>query len=257
MSKTGTKEWAETTCNLYVGCEHDCSYCYGRELALRYGWIKTPEEWSEMKLKKSLPSVKKYPGRVMFPSIHDILPDNLEVVIPFLKGLLEKGNEVLIVTKPHYDCISILCRELKEFKDKIMFRFTIGSVYDKVLKFWEPNAPDYHDRFMSLRYAYHKGFATSVSCEPYLDDDIFELVEDVAPYITDTIWIGKMNKIRSRVKIDSDEIEDAVKQIEKICTDEFILQLYDRFQDTRFQEVTSKVRWKDSCRRVLEKHGRL
>ena len=51
-------------------------------------------------------------------------------------------------------------------------------------------------------------------------DHIDDLVKDLSPYITDSLWIGKMNKIGKRVLMDSDEVKEAVKTIETGQTDE-------------------------------------
>lgn len=86
----------------------------------------------------------------MFPSTHDITPKHLDLAIDFLKRLLGNGNKVLIVSKPSFECIKWICDSFVDYKDHILFRFTIGSTDNKTLKFWEPNAPDYSERKKAL-----------------------------------------------------------------------------------------------------------
>ena len=160
---------------------------------------------------------------------------------------LKVGNHILIVTKPHLECIKRICDEFNEYKDQIVFRFTIGSPNHDVLKFWEPGAPDYEERKASLRYAYEKGFQTSVSCEPILDEDIAVMVYGLLPYITDTIWLGKMNFMKPRVDTSNWEPNDwdYLSKVQNVIEDEFILDLYDEFKDN------PKVKWKESVKKVI------
>ena len=77
-----------------------------------------------------------------------------------VKQLLDNGNDVLIVSKPHLECIQRLCTLPSEH---ILFRFTIGAYDDDTLRFWEPGAPPYDERLASLKYAFDAGFKTSVN----------------------------------------------------------------------------------------------
>jgi DNA repair photolyase len=117
--KTGTREWAEETRNLYVGCRHDCKYCYARANALRFGRIESADQWTNMSINKNAATYMnqskntiraRNPRRIMFPSTHDLFPEHLDVVTGALKSWLESENQVLIVTKPHCDVVKHLCR---------------------------------------------------------------------------------------------------------------------------------------------------
>ena len=213
----GTNEWAVINVNFISGCIHNCKYCFSKANSMRWGQ-KTLEEWlnEDVRQHDLQKKHKKYDGLVMFPSSHDITPTHLADSITVLKELLDNGNDVLIVTKPHLDCIKRICEELAEFKSQILFRFTIGSTDSSVLKFWEPNAPDFTERLECLKYAYHAGFATSVSSEPMLDDNIDAVVSAVSPYVTDTIWIGKVNHLLSRLKLNGANDSATIKEANKL-----------------------------------------
>ena len=91
-----------------------------------------------------------------------------------------------------------------------------------------------------------QGFRTSVSAEPMLDvPHAVELYETLIPYITDTIWFGKMNQVRKRVEAKTAEEKAAVQQIEENQTDERIRELYERLKDQ------PKVEWKESIKKVV------
>lgn len=194
---SGTKEWADTNVNCYFGCSNDCRYCYAKKMAIRFK-RKTENNWKVMipNEKVIVKNYKKRHGRVMFPSSHDITPKSLDNCIIVLKRLLKAENEVLITTKPNYSCIKKICDSFTEYKSLIQFRFTITSLNNELLKFWEPNAPSYEERLESLKYAYHAGFKTSVSIEPFLDKNPIPLIRQLSPYVSESIWLGKMNYIR-------------------------------------------------------------
>jgi DNA repair photolyase len=219
-------------------------------MALRFKWIKVSENWRTMqwitfKVLKKTP--KKLPGRIMFPTMHDIFPEGIDITIAFLRPWLEAGNKILLVTKPHFEVVTALCKEFASCKKQITWRFTIGSMDDEALKFWEPGAPTLCDRLNSLEFAYKSGFKTSVSCEPYLDDSIIDLVKNVNPFVTDTIWIGKMNNIKRRVDMSTWAPNDFMflRELRNCQTDDFIRNLYNELKDS------PKIRWKDSIRQVL------
>jgi len=141
---------------------------------------------------------RKFPGRVMFPSSHDITddPEIKEACFTVLRKLLDSGNEVLVTLKPRFGVVEEMVRTFDTYADQIQFRFTITSRRNSLLRFWEPNAPCYEERYRSLRHAYRKGFKTSVSIEPFLDYDPGPLIHALAPYASESIWLGIMNYIR-------------------------------------------------------------
>lgn len=245
---SGTAEWAEVTENICRGCPNNCLYCYAAHNANRFGH-RTRKEWHREEFTKRA-KMKSYPmkdGVVMFPSSHDITPFNLDACIRVMKLILSAGNRLLIVSKPREDCIPTILIELAPWKDQILFRFTIGSVDSDICAVWEPGAPSPGERIMCLRETFHAGFRTSVSIEPMLAgamEAVFT-VASVKEYVTDTIWIGKMNKIRTRVAA---ELGDLIEAIEELQSDKNILWLYDHFKNNPM------IRWKDSINEVVAKN---
>lgn len=249
---TGTKEWSEKSYNIQTGCKHNCLYCYARANALRFKQIAFPEEWTRevIREKAVMKNWNKCEGIIMFPTTHDITPDNIKPVIETLTRMLTAGNHVLIVSKPHISCIEKICKSLSDLKNQIMFRFTIGSYDRNITAFWEPNAPEPRERILALKYAYYQGFKTSVSMEPMLGgySQAIKTFAYVEPYVTDTIWIGKMNKIRSRIDLSIPYNLKRVLDIEYLQRDSEILRLVNELKDN------PKVRWKDSIKEVIEKY---
>jgi len=158
------------------------------------------------------------------------------------------GNEILIVSKPHLECIVAICNEFVDYKEKILFRFTIGSSDNEVLKFWEPCAPLFEERIASLKCAYESGFETSISSEPMLDNNIAEVIDIVRPYVTHSIWLGKMKKMKFRLETNTaitDELKEKANQLYTWQSDDAIKVLYERYKNDPL------IRWKAEIKTVV------
>lgn len=252
QNKTGTKEWAETTINIARGCEHGCRYCYARQIMVDRFHKLTAEEWKTTTVNQEVVDANygKKQGVIMIPSAHDIVPSIINEFCIVLRKLLDVGNEVLIVSKPHWQCITMICDFFKEHRDKILFRFTIGSTNSDVLEFWEPGAPNFQERLACLQYAFDLGYKTSVSCEPYLDVYPSFTYAACSPYITDSFWIGKLRHFNSRVRLDDatpEQIKKFVEPLKLMCQDKVIRGIHKMLDGHKF------IQWKDSIREVVEK----
>jgi len=182
----------------------------------------------------------------MFPSSHDITETNrgnCEIVI---ENLIKAGNKVLIVTKPNITSIENLCCYFRYQKQNILFRFTIGACDDNILSYWEPGAPNYEERKECLIHAFEEGFETSVSIEPMLDSkNIDDLIGDLLSYVTDSIWVGKMNHIGRFQKNADPVLRQAITNIEHGQTDDIIRQIYARHRSN------PKIKWKKEMKKIV------
>lgn len=246
---SGTEEWAKINVNIQAGCNRGCKYCYAARMAILYGRT-TPDKWTEPVIDKTKANkqYRKRSGRVMFPTTHDISADNIQHCLRVLERLLVSGNEVLIVSKPEFSCIKAICCSLGAFRNQILFRFTIGSADDAVLRKWEPNSPSFDERLRCLKYAHESGFKTSVSCEPMLDTKIEKIIRAVSPYVTDTIWLGRANMLRQTIGMNcpgDEEVKALANQLLAEQTDDWILALYNNFKNNPI------IRFKDSIKKVV------
>jgi DNA repair photolyase len=245
---SGTLEWAKYNANCLKNCSNNCRYCFARYNAVNRFKTSTLESWKHPVIdeKKLLKKWSKMDGTIMFPTQHDILPDFLDVCMEFIENILRPGNNILIVSKPHLECIKVICDKLTNYKNNILFRFTIGSCDNDILKYWEPGAPSFEERFESLKYAFNSGYKTSISMEPMLDyKNVIKMVNMFYPFVTDSIWIGKMNKIKQRVAINTAEDVRRVKEIEYNNTDDKIWALYNSLKDN------DKIKWKENIKEVI------
>ena len=254
MSKTmskkitlGTKEWADSNVNCYSGCSNNCKYCYAKKMAIRFK-RKTEETWKDMEPnhKAINKGYAKRKGRIMFPTSHDITSESLCHCLVLLKKLIDARNEVLITSKPRLTCIKIICNNFYKKKDLIQFRFTITSKENELLSVWEPGAPLFEERIQSLKYACEVGYKTSISIEPFLDEDPFELVEKLEPYVTESIWIGKMNYVWAK-NFDQNN-KKFYENIQEISSKENLKKIVKRAENY----TQSNIRIKDSIYNFLK-----
>jgi len=251
--RTGTKEWSVESVNCITGCSHDCRYCYARWGAVDWHKQVEADQWQHERVRPK--DVRKrhrnYGGTVMFPTSHDITPEHLAPCLDVISHLLDGENDVLIVSKPHLVCIAEICKRFIGYRGKIMLRLSIGAMDDGVLGYWDRHAPNFEERLACLKHAFAAGYATSVSMEPLLDPpSAAAIVKTLRPYVTDSIWIGKLNSIGKRVKCENEKDVEMVRWLEQHQTDEWVMKVVETF------EGDPLIRWKDSYRKVIERVGK-
>ncbi len=245
---TGTREWADSNVNVISGCLHNCRYCYAKKMAIRFG-RKTADNWKQMEVNPAAVNKKylKRAGRIMFPTTHDLVPDPkfLDPCLMVLEKLLKGGNEVLVTSKPWPGVIQQICKCFSDYKQQIQFRFTIGSIDSKILDFWEPGAPTFEERLEALKVAYKNNFKTSISIEPFLDFNPVPLVEKLRPFVTESIWIGRMNYIdRKNLIVQEMQQYDTIRKNYSLKNVQLIHKTY---------KNDPLIRWKDRIKEMLVK----
>lgn len=258
MKNKGVYEWAQRKCNLdQVGCEHNCRYCYAKAMAIRFKRA-TAESWSVPEY-HGVSYIPKHAKRAvtMFPTAHDITTLNAAVCCRQIESILDGGDNVLVVSKASK---SALVMALTKFtlditvRNRIEVRVTIGSFDAEKLRYWEPGAPPFLERFNALQWAHWAGFRTSVSMEPMLDAFPTHVIEVVRPYVSRDrgIWIGRANRLMQTVAVNCPADADAEHRADALAhlwNDERVLKLYGRLKDDPL------IRWKDSIRAVVDGAG--
>ena len=229
------KQWAEVGTNIIkhtTNCPQLCRYCYN--IAWKHRSEKIPIPDIEDIREDFVPDEKKVlanwtkrrkPRLYIFGSTHDIFPEMVDQYIDVARRIIESGSEILIVTKARLTCIQAICHALDDLKDKVMIICTITSNDPEILKYWEPHAPSYEERKQCLRHAYECGYRTSVSMEPYLSDPR-PMVEELTPYVTHCIWIGKMNHCKE-LEFDEEQYSRTENLYDEDYVRQMILDLWD------------------------------
>jgi len=81
-----------------------------------------------------------------------------------------------------------------------------------------------------------------------LDDNIQDVVEQVMPNVTETVWIGKPNMLKGRLAINGHKDEETIAMADRLIaslSDQYIWDLYARYNEN------PKIRWKDSIKKVI------
>jgi hypothetical protein len=234
--------------NCGIGCSHNCRYCYSADFFVQERIISNRTEWAvEIPNSRKINIHLQVDKAIQFPSAHDITPDYLDTYCQTLTNILEAGNRVLLVSKPHVDCIGHICREFQEYRGQMEMRFTIGSLNPELTSYWEPGAPLPEERMRALAHATEQGFQTSVSMEPMLAgrEDAIATFTGLLPLTNGTIWIGMMNGLDKRMVISTEEDQARYDEIARLQSREEMIALY---QDL---VAEPQVRWKDSIKDLV------
>ena len=206
-------QWGNKSYNIRdpsVFCKHKCTYCYMNNINDRFKHETRLIDMEDL-FPLDIKAVNKKWKRTekssvyFFPSSHDIFYENIQEYISTAKKIMDSGNDIMFVTKPHFETIKKISEGLKNYKDHIAYYMTITSDDNNLLRVFEPNAAPFEERLECLKYLYENGCRTSVMCEPYLSNPV-TIVDKCLPYIKDAFIIGEMNY--------NDEIVDKLGNIE-------------------------------------------
>ena len=166
---TKTKLGADYVINPYVGCGHNCLYCYAKFIArwrpLEYGkW----GDWVEAKINgPELVKDRKIKGEVFMSSICDAyqpVEKELKLTRKILENL-DKNVKLSILTKS-----DLVLRDIdifKQFKD-IEIGLTINSFIGKTKKLFEPSSIENNDRIKALEKLSEQGIKTYAFISPII-----------------------------------------------------------------------------------------
>jgi DNA repair photolyase len=159
--------------NPYVGCEHDCAYCYARFIKRFSGH---DEEWGKFVdirsnaaevLKKQMKSAKYkgqpiYIGTVTDP--YQQAEEKYKITRSILEVLKDYANPVSILTKS--DLVLRDLDLLKQFK-RVDINFTVNTLDEKWKKLVEPNSPSIADKLKAMRKLTKEGISVYAMMGPY------------------------------------------------------------------------------------------
>ncbi|MEK7103868.1 MAG: radical SAM protein, partial [Patescibacteria group bacterium] len=192
---TKTKLGADWVINPYVGCSHNCLYCYAKFIArwrpLEYGkW----GDWVEAKINgPELVKDRKIKGEVFMSSICDAyqpVEKDLKLTRKILENL-DKNVKLSILTKS-----DLVLRDVDIFKHfkNIEVGLTINSFTDKAKKLFEPNAIDSQLRINALKKLKEQGIKTYAFISPIIPGliNLQDIVNKTKSFV-DYYWFEFLN----------------------------------------------------------------
>lgn len=184
---------ADYVINQYVGCSHNCSYCYARFMARwkGYGGWGT---WLEAKMNApELVKGRQVKGQVFMSSVSDAYQStekDLELTRRILDNL-NKSTQLSILTKSN-----LVLRDmdlLKEFEN-VEVGFTINSFEGKKKELFEHNSPTNNERIETMKILKENGIKTFAFISPIIPGliDIEEIIGQTKE-IADYYWFEAIN----------------------------------------------------------------
>ncbi|MCS7121697.1 MAG: radical SAM protein [Archaeoglobaceae archaeon] len=164
--------------NPYIGCIHNCIYCYARCYVDR----DVAERWGEIVIVKdnllNLLRKEKKVGVVGIGTITDAyqkIEEKEEVTRKAVKILLSKGAKISIQTKS-----DLVVRDLDIFKkESVDVGFTITTLEKSKAKILEPNAPSPEKRVKALEKLSSEGLKTWIFLGPIVPNVSIEEIEEI------------------------------------------------------------------------------
>jgi DNA repair photolyase len=158
--------------NAYVGCQHQCLYCYAKFMK-RFTGHREP--WGAfVDVKINAPELlarevkKKQKGRVWMSGVCDAyqpLEKKYQLTRRCLEILVEQGWPITVQTKS-----PLVLRDLEVLQRSadVEVGFTITTADEKVRRIFEPGAPPIEKRVEALGILHEEGIATFVMVAPML-----------------------------------------------------------------------------------------
>lgn len=226
---------ADRVINQYVGCKHNCSYCYAKFMAR---WKKHGPwgSWVEVKINaQELVRNRYVPGWVFMSSVSDPYQP-IEKKLRLTRHILEnmdKNIKLSILTKS-----DLVLRDLDLFKQfkTIEVGLTINSFDGKLKKLFEPKSPTNQQRIQTLKILKQNGLRTYVFISPIIPGliDIAEIIRKTKPS-ADSYWLEFLN------------LRGAGREFEKILKTKFS-QSYQILKDEIFFE-----KYLNDLRRIISR----
>jgi hypothetical protein len=266
----GTREWSDKSYNWRKRCENNCwRYCYACANAERYNTITNRSEWGrseriDKRVTKGWKKVKQDGDRkrIMMPTAHDIVTQqDIDDFLIISKKILEAGHLLLVTSKMRLTVAEQIARELKpwtktevdhfnkntnqwQLSRQLQFRITHNHLHKSTHDYWQPDAPEFSEVHRSLITLFLAGYADSLSIEPWLDSihDVIKLIIVSQEFVTESIWLGPMNKKHLAHQEDWDEDKWGDLAIQQLY---LLIQSNDRIDQ-------KLIRYKDAFHNAIE-----
>lgn len=222
LTRTKIPSGADFVINPYVGCQHNCLYCYA-DFMKRF--TNHPQPWGsfvDIKICGKPIKPKSLTGKkVLLCSVTDpYMPLEKEIgnTRMILEQLLDSGADVSILTKN-----ALVTRDIDLFKKfaDIDIAISMNTLDDEFRKIMEPFASSVADRMNALKTLHENGLHTSMFLSPMFPGitDFKAIIETCRPF-TDEFWFENLNlyptafaKIMKLIKIRFPNLLELYEQI--------------------------------------------
>jgi DNA repair photolyase len=195
--KGKAREYSPYACNIYMGCNHGCKYCYGPGISR-----KTKEQFLIIELRRNFlhnfeldcKKIYNLQSQVLYCFMTDpnnSLENEMELTRESLKIALRYKIPISILTKSN-----LVLRDIdiiKQFKSNISIGMTLTCDNEKDSKEWEPEAATPGQRIEVLKKFHDAGVKTWASFEPViLPEQSLSMMVKAINYV-DLFKVGKIN----------------------------------------------------------------
>ncbi len=197
-------EYASLACNIYKGCTHGCTYCYGpaclRKSRQDYFGSPDPKEFALDGLREDAQHLAADGDcpEILLSFIGDpYQPYETEHVLTrqAIQILIEHNLPFTILTKGGKRAERDF--DLLQGYHRARLGVSLSWIYQTDADQYEPHAAQVIDRISSLYSAKHLGIPTWVSLEPVIDPDQALILIDFHSHVVDHWMIGKINHNRT------------------------------------------------------------
>lgn len=230
--------------NPYIGCEHNCSYCFARYMK-KFSF--SHKEWGDFVhvkinildvLRSELKKIKG--GSILISSVTDAyqpIEEKYELTRKILEELENYRNfEITILTKS-----KLVIRDVDVIKkmQSVEVGFSISILRDEIKRVIEPRSSEVKERFKALKILKESGIKTYVMIAPILpiitENDLEKLLESIKSVDVDYILVDKLN-IKSG---NWQKIKESLKNI-----DEKLVKIYEYILFSQKSDYFIKIKEK-------------
>lgn len=197
VPKGKAREYSPYACNIYLGCNHGCKYCYAPSINFkkREDYLNPIPRRNILKeFEEDCKNLKNFDSQVQFCFMTD--PYNskekeFELTRRCLEIALKYKIPISILSKS-----DLVLRDIdlfKEFKGNIKIGMTLTFDNKKDSEFWEPEATNPEQRINVLKLCKENNIKTWASFEPVIiPEQSINMILKTLPYV-DLFKIGKLN----------------------------------------------------------------
>lgn len=193
--KGRAREYCDLALNIYDSCSHNCSYCFARTMAARFGksWGDTVSPRPGI-VEATIEQLKAegLTGRTVHLCFScDPYPRGVDTMVTreVIRAIKRSGNHVQILTKNGHAAL----RDVDLLDCNDWFGVTYSGNDE-----CEPGAAPHALRHFSIAIAKDQGFKTWMSCEPVMNPEA--VLAAVKNFDCVDLWrIGKLNHRKSDI----------------------------------------------------------